>query len=89
VRERVYGPPDLVVEVLSPRPRIGAIDERVRWCAQYGVREIWLYDQTRRRLRVLGCRGAEVATVTELAAADTLASAVLPRLTPPVSALVV
>ena len=29
VTDRVYGPPDLVVEVLSPNPRIGRLEERV------------------------------------------------------------
>src|SRR5262249_6428171 len=40
--DRVRGAPDLVVEVLSPQPRVGNINERVRWFAQYDVRECWL-----------------------------------------------
>lgn len=42
VTDRVWGAPDLVVEVLSPRPRIGTLEERLAWFAQYGVRECWL-----------------------------------------------
>src|SRR5688500_15151054 len=42
VTDRVWGAPDLVVEVMSPHPRIGNLDERVRHYAQYGVRECWL-----------------------------------------------
>src|SRR5262249_14921065 len=42
VGERISGAPDLVVEVLSPRPRVGDINERVGWFARYGVRECWL-----------------------------------------------
>ena len=57
VRERVYGAPDLVIEVLSPRPRIGDVEERVRLFAGYGVREIWLYHQTMARLDVLQTDG--------------------------------
>jgi Uma2 family endonuclease len=42
VTDRVWGAPDLVVEVMSPRPRIGSLDERLGWFAEYGVRECWL-----------------------------------------------
>jgi Uma2 family endonuclease len=55
VRERIYGPPDLVLEVLSPEPRIGQIHERFAWFARYGVREIWLHLQSQRRTEVLAC----------------------------------
>ena len=46
LKERVLGAPDLVLEVLSPNPRIGALQERIDWFATYGVREIWLLHQT-------------------------------------------
>ena len=42
VTDRIWGAPDLVVEVMSPRPRIGTLDERLQWFAEYGVRECWL-----------------------------------------------
>jgi Uma2 family endonuclease len=45
VTDRVRGAPDLVIEVLSPRPRIGEVDERVGWFAEFGVRECWLVHQ--------------------------------------------
>ena len=51
--DRVNEAPDLVVEVLSPRPRLGAIDERVGWFAKYGVRECWLVDLPQRSITVL------------------------------------
>jgi Uma2 family endonuclease len=38
VTDRVRGAPDLVIEILSPRPRIGDLDERLEWFARYGVR---------------------------------------------------
>lgn len=53
VQDRVRGAPDLVVEVLSPNPRIGRTDERVRWFAEYGVRECWLVHQDRRDVTVV------------------------------------
>ena len=42
VTDRIWGAPDLVVEVMSPRPRIGTLEERLTWFATYGVRECWL-----------------------------------------------
>ena len=57
VRERVHGAPDLVVEVLSPRPRIGDIQERVGWFATYGVKECWLVHQIERHVVVLTLAG--------------------------------
>lgn len=46
LKQRVVGAPDLVLEVLSPNPRIGALQERIDWFAEYDVREIWLLHQT-------------------------------------------
>jgi len=87
VRERVYGAPDLVVEVLSPHPRIGALDERIRWFATYGVREIWLYDQPVRQLHVMTCRHSRVTSVVVLHPDDALTSEVLPSLRASVTSL--
>ena len=50
IRDRVRGAPDLVVEVLSPNPRIGSTEERVQWFAEYFVRECWLFQQDRREI---------------------------------------
>ena len=52
-REKVVGAPDMVLEVLSPNPRIGALAERIAWFAQYGVREIWLLHQLDARFEIL------------------------------------
>ena len=51
--DRIFGAPDLVVEVLSPYPRIGHIEEKVGWYARYGVRECWLASLARKELAVL------------------------------------
>ncbi len=53
VSDRIDGAPDLVVEVLSPHPRVGRLEEKVAWFARYGVRECWLVDVVRRQLVVL------------------------------------
>jgi Uma2 family endonuclease len=88
VRERVYGAPDLVIEVLWPRPRIGDLAERVRWFAQYGVREIWVYDQGRREMRVLTCADGQVRGAVALAGEDRMRSEVLPGFTPTLASIV-
>lgn len=64
VGDKILGPPDLVVEVLSPRPRIGELGERVEWFARYGVRECWLVDIVRKQMVVLTFDAGRVATRT-------------------------
>ena len=52
-QDRIVGAPDVVLEVLSPHPRIGELEERIGWFAEYGVREIWLLHQTTERFEIL------------------------------------
>jgi Uma2 family endonuclease len=61
VGTRVNGAPDLVIEVVSPQPRVGKLDERIGWFCRYGVRECWLVDQREDRIAVLtlGAGGVE------------------------------
>lgn len=61
VTDRVRGAPDLVVEVLSPLPRIGSLEERITWFARYGVRECWLVHHRERRLEVFAFDGGVVS----------------------------
>jgi len=53
VNERVRGAPDLMIEVLSPKPRIGKTSERVKWFKENGVRECWLVHQDQRSVTVI------------------------------------
>ena len=53
ISDHIWGAPDLVVEVMSPHPRIGKLDERIRCFAQYGVKECWLIHQLSREIEVL------------------------------------
>lgn len=53
ISDHIWGAPDLVVEVMSPHPRIGKLEERIRCFAQYGVRECWLIHQLSREIEVL------------------------------------
>ena len=53
IGDRVLGAPDLVIEVLSPYPRIGHLEEKMGWYAKYGVRECWLASLARKEIAVL------------------------------------
>ncbi len=53
ITDRVWGAPDLVVEVMSPHPRIGKVQDRIKYFAKYGVRECWLIHQLTREFEVL------------------------------------
>jgi Uma2 family endonuclease len=77
VSDRVWGAPDLVVEVLSPNPRIGREEERVGWFAAYGVREAWLFRQLERRLDVLRFGEGRVAARRTFDARSRIESGVL------------
>jgi Uma2 family endonuclease len=78
--ERLVAAPDLVVEVLSPHPRIGRLEERVGWFGKYGVRECWLVDLKRREFVLLAFADGLVAERTLLIGHQRITSAVLPGL---------
>ena len=67
-----------MVEVLSPRPRIGTLDERIGWFAKYGVRECWLVHQHVREVEVLQFEGGSVASRSTFEADMPIRSSVLP-----------
>ena len=77
--DRIRGAPDMVLEVLSPDPRIGRLDERIGWFAQYGVRECWLLHQLDRRLEVLTFEGGRISDRVSFAENIVIQSAVLPE----------
>jgi Uma2 family endonuclease len=78
VEDTLVGAPDLVVEVLSPHPRIGELAERIGWFASYGVRECWLVRQFERRIEVLTFRKGAVTSRTAFTPGQSIRSAVLP-----------
>jgi len=78
VADRIDGPPNLVIEVLSPYPRIGRLDEKVRWYSSYGVEEVWLYHQFAKHLDVLYCGGGGVLSTARFGLAVQIQSLVLP-----------
>lgn len=78
VTDRVRGAPDLVIEVLSPHPRIGRLDERLEWFAHYGVRECWLFHQPKRILEILTFGQGRTQTRESFASETPIRSIVLP-----------
>jgi Uma2 family endonuclease len=80
VSDRIHGAPDLVVEVLSPHPRIGHLHEKIEWFARYGVQECWLVDLARKELAVLTFGDHRVADRVLIAGRQPIASAILPDL---------
>jgi Uma2 family endonuclease len=81
VQDRIRGAPDLVIEVLSPNPRIGKTDERVEWFAEYGVRECWLVHQDRREVIVIECENRRIHSRRVFTRGETILSSVLPDFT--------
>jgi Uma2 family endonuclease len=77
VTARVEGAPDLVIEVLSPHPRIGRLEERVGWFARAGVRECWLVSLPERRVAVLTMDGGVVSDRRTYVAGETVMSQVV------------
>jgi len=79
VTDRVRGAPDLVIEVLSPSPRIGTTEERVRWFAENGVRECWLLHQTDVSLAVIRFADRRLAGRDLYTRRQPITSSVLPE----------
>ena len=78
--DRVYGAPDLVIEVLSPRPRLGTLVERVGWFARYGVKECWLARLPEKELSILSLTRDGIQSQTTHRRSERITSAVLPDL---------
>jgi Uma2 family endonuclease len=80
VSDRIYGTPDLVVEVLSPHLRIGRLHDKIEWFARYGVRECWLVDLPRREVAVLAFESGRIAGREVFGGSDPIKSTILPAL---------
>jgi Uma2 family endonuclease len=53
VRDRVWGPPDMVLDATSPLSHPGQLQERIAWFSLYGVREYWLVQLQPKNIAVL------------------------------------
>ena len=84
-QERLVCAPDVVLEVLSPHPRIGQLEERIGWFAEYGVREVWLLHQTAARFEILQFAERRVTGQRAFDYSQPIQSDVLPAFHPAVN----
>lgn len=78
-RERIWGPPDLAVEVLSMGTARHDSGVKLSWFQRYGVRECWLIDPIARHVDVVSL--TETTRSSRVCGDDQLVrSTVLPRL---------
>jgi Uma2 family endonuclease len=78
ITDRIWGAPDMVLEVMSPNPRIGDLQERVGWFCEYGVRECWLVHQLTREIEVLELTHGGVRSRQTYRERERIESTVLP-----------
>jgi Uma2 family endonuclease len=78
ISDHIWGAPDLVVEVMSPHPRIGKLDERIACFARYGVKECWLVHQLTREIEVLRLTAHDGSARQTFRGLEPIDSSVLP-----------
>lgn len=77
IGDRIFGAPDIAIEVLSPYPRIGRVEEKVGWYARYGVRECWLASLAKKEIAILTLADGAVASRALFARGQRITSEVL------------
>lgn len=78
ISDHIWGAPDLCVEVMSPHPRIGRIEERISYFQTYGVRELWLFHQLEKEIEVLRLQDTGPRDRRMFRGVDAIESDVLP-----------
>jgi Uma2 family endonuclease len=80
IRNQVWGPPDLVAEVLSHSTENRDRTEKLEWYRTYGVRECWLVDLHNDRVTVVEFHREATPTARVVRGTDAIVSSVLPEL---------
>jgi len=83
--ERIFGAPDLVVEIFSPGGATFDRTEKAAWYAQYGVREYWLVDPEAETVEVRRLEPGGYELLGVYRRGDTLRSALLSEFALPIS----
>lgn len=79
VRDQVWGPPDLVVEVASPGTARYDRTTKIGWYRTYGVRECWLVDANKRVVTVVNLEATGEGASRSVSGDEQVESAVLPE----------
>jgi Uma2 family endonuclease len=77
----VEGPPDLVVEILSPNSRRVDRTAKMRVYARFGVRECWLVDPEAQSFELLSLNGGAYVLAQAASGDETASSDLFPGLT--------
>lgn len=77
--DRIWGAPDLTIEVLSQGNQRHDRIVKAKWYRQYGVREYWLVDLIARHIQLLDLTPSDTAART-FEGRELVRSRVLPRL---------
>lgn len=81
IRGQVWGPPDLVVEVLSRGSARYDRGDKLSWYGRYGVRECWIVDPLATTVEVVSFEAPDrSAARRRYAGSQVVRSTVLPRL---------
>ncbi len=75
--KNIQGPPDLVIEVLSPSTAERDRVTKKRLYEQYGVEEMWIVNPETKTIEVVGWKGSEFVTLKTYPEKATLVSGVL------------
>lgn len=83
----IEGPPDLVVEVLSPTTRARDRGPKLKLYARFGVPHYWLLDDRARRLTAYELAGTTYRQAAELTGTAEFTPTLFPGLTLPLAAI--
>lgn len=88
IQERIEGPPNLIVEILSPPTKDRDLTTKRRLYARHGVQEYWIVDVDQRTVEVNTWTPTGYAVHGTYAHADTVQSPLLPGFSVPVRDIV-
>jgi len=76
--DAIEGPPDLVVEVLSPSTFYKDLRKKMAAYSQFGVQEYWIVDPETQSIEVYARQDDKLQSARKFSSGETIASALLP-----------